>query len=94
MIFRRGAEWGGCSVNAENLICWWGMCVFVCMCVCVCVCVCVCAGGPGCGFHAGPPLWGWRMFAEVSQSGWDSGFLGSLAVIHGHSEVSEALKLQ
>jgi len=68
----------------------------VCLCVyvCVCVCVCVCAGGPGCGFHAGPPLWGWRMFAEVSQSGWDSGFLGSLAVIHGHSEVSEALKLQ
>ena len=33
------------------------------------------------------------MFAEVSQSGWDSGLLGSLPMIHGHSgEVYEALK--
>lgn len=33
------------------------------------------------------------MFAKVSQSGWDSGLLGSLPMIHGHSgEVYEALK--
>lgn len=39
--------------------------------------------------------WSWRMFAEVSQSGWDAGLLGSLTVIHGHSgEVCEALKLR
>ena len=62
---------------------------------CVCVCVCVFAGAHGCGFPAGPPSLELRMFAEVSQNGWDSGFLGPLPMIHGHSgEVCEALKLQ
>lgn len=38
--------------------------------------------------------WSQRMFAEVSQSGWDSGLLSSLPMIHGHSgEVYEARKL-
>ena len=61
----------------------------------ICVCVCVRAGGHGCGFLAGAPSLELRMFAEVSQSGWDSGLLGPLPMIHGHSgEVCEALQVQ
>lgn len=61
----------------------------------VCVCVCVCAGRHGRGFLASPHSLELTMFAEVSQNGWDSGLLGPLPMIHGHSgEVCEALKLQ
>lgn len=85
LSFVRGVVWSRCSVSAKRLICWCGVCVFVCTRVQVNTSV-----------LSIPALllWIWRM-CEVSQSGWNSEFLGSLPMIHGHSgEVCEALELR
>lgn len=67
--------------------------VFVRACVCPRVAVCAQVDMGVVSTPARLP-WSWRMFAEVSQSGWDSGLLSSLPMIHGHSgEVYEARKL-
>lgn len=68
--------------------------VFVFLHACVHACGCVCAGGHGVVSIQACLPWSQRMFAEVSQNGWDSELLSSLPMIHGHSgEVYEARKL-